>query len=245
MWLQTSGRTSAWVSLDERDDDLLTFTSYLVEAVRSVFPGIEFRTQALLQAPETPSAATAARYLINDLHQIPERFILALDDVHTIRQPEIFDMLADLLRHPSPAMHLALIGRRDPPLPIASLRAHGQVTEIRARDLCFTSDETAHLLGQMLQRDVDGDMAADWTEKTEGWVAALRLAALSLHQRGQPDALSLEIPGNSPYIHEYLLADVMAHIPSVRRAWLLRASLLDRFCPRVVRSRLPVGYRRR
>ena len=87
---------------------------------------------------------------MNDLQQITDRFILALDDIHLVRQQAIFDLLAELLRHPLPSMHLVLIGRRDPPLPIASLRARGQVTEIRARDLQFTPSETAHLLGQML-----------------------------------------------------------------------------------------------
>lgn len=231
MWLQTSGRASAWVSLDERDDDLLVFTGYLVAAIQGVFPTLPFKTQALLRAPLPPSAATAARYLINDLHQIPERFILALDDVHAIRQPAIFDLLAELLRYPLPSLHLALIGRRDPPLPIASLRARGQVTEIRARDLCLTAEETAHLLGQMLRRDIDHATAAEWTEKTEGWVTALRLAALSLHHGGQADPFKPENLAADQYIQDYLLADVLAHIPADKREWLLKTSLLDRFCP--------------
>ena len=119
MWLQTSGCASAWVSLDERDDDLLTFTTYLVTAIRGVFPTLQFKTQDLLQAPAAPSVATVARYLMNDLHQITERFILALDDIHLVRQQAIFDLLGEVLRHPLPYMHLVLIGRRDPPLPIA------------------------------------------------------------------------------------------------------------------------------
>ncbi|HSN77233.1 MAG TPA: LuxR C-terminal-related transcriptional regulator [Anaerolineae bacterium] len=231
MWLQTSGRASAWVSLDERDDDLLVFTGYLIAAIQGVFPTLPFKTQALLRAPLPPSASTAARYLINDLHQIPERFILALDDIHAIRQPAIFDLLAELLRYPLPSLHLALIGRRDPPLPIASLRARGQVTEIRARDLCLTTEETAHLLGQMLRRDIDHATAVEWTEKTEGWVTALRLAALSLHHGGQADQLKPENLAADQYIQDYLLADVLAHIPVDKREWLLKASLLDRFCP--------------
>lgn len=231
MWLQTSGRASAWVSLDERDDDLLVFTGYLVAAIQGVFPTLQLKTQALLRAPLPPSASTAARYLINDLHQIPERFILALDDSHAIRQPAIFDLLAELLRYPLPSLHLMLIGRRDPPLPIASLRARGQMTEIRARDLCLTTEETALLLGQMLQRDIDRETAAEWTEKTEGWVTALRLAALSLHHGGQADQLKPEYLAADQYIQDYLLADVLAHIPVDKREWLLKTSLLDRFCP--------------
>lgn len=230
MWLQTSDCASAWVSLDERDDDLLTFTTYLVTAVRGAVPTLQRKTQALLQAPGTPSASTLARYLMNDLQQITDRFILALDDIHLVRQQAIFDLLAELLRHPLPSMHLVLIGRRDPALPIASLRARGQVTEIRARDLQFTPSETAHLLGQMLDRDIDDQIAAEWTEKTEGWVTALQLAALSLHHRDRTNDLRVGITGSAQHLKEYLLDDVLAHLPPAKKEWLIKASLLDRFC---------------
>jgi LuxR family transcriptional regulator, maltose regulon positive regulatory protein len=230
MWLQASDCVSAWVSLDERDDDLLTFATYLITAIGGLFPHLQFKTQALLQAPAEPSASTVARYLMNDLHQITEPFILALDDIYMVKQQVIFDLLSELLRHPLPSMHLVLIGRRDPPLPIASLRARGQVTEIRARDLQFTPAETAHLLGQMLDRDIGDEIAAEWTEKTEGWVTALRLAALSLHHRDRTDDLRTGIPGRTLHLKEYLLADVLAHLPPAKKDWLLRVSLLDRFC---------------
>ena len=169
-----------------------------------------------------------ARYLINDLQQIAERFILVLDDIHLVRQQAIFDLLGELLRHPSPYMHLVLISRRDPPLPIASLRARGQVTEIRARDLQFTLSETAQLLGRMLDRDINDEIAAEWTEKTEGWVTGLRLAALARLQRHQTDDLRIGVPGSLLYLQEYLLADLLAYLPPAKKRWLLKASLLDR-----------------
>jgi len=123
-----------------------------------------------------------------------------------------------------------LIGRRDPSVPIASLRAHRQVTEIRTGDLRFTPQEAAQLLGQMLDRDIDEAVAEEWTKKTEGWVTALRLAALSLRHRDSVDNLRADIQGDSRYLREYLLAEVLAHLPPVRRDWLLLTSLLDRFC---------------
>jgi LuxR family transcriptional regulator, maltose regulon positive regulatory protein len=206
MWLQASDCASAWVSLDERDDDLFTFATYLVTAIGGVFPNLKLKTQALLQAPAEPSAATVARYLMNDLHQVTGRFILVLDDVHLVKERAIFDLFTELLRHPLPTMHLVLIGRRDPPLPIASLRARGQVTEIRARDLQFTPAETAQLLWQMLNRDIDDEIAAEWTEKTEGWVTGLRLAALALHHRDQTDDLRIGISGSTLHLKENLLA---------------------------------------
>ena len=230
MWLQASACASAWVSLDEADDDLLTLTAYLVTAVRRAFPTLQIKTEALLQASATPSAATVARYLVNDLEQLTDRFILVLDDIHLVKERAIFDLFAELLRHPLPSTHLVLIGRRDPPLPIASLRARGQVTEIRARDLQFTPSETAQLLGRILDRDIDDEIAAEWTEKTEGWLAALQLAALSLHHRNQTDDLRIGVPGRTLLLKEYLLADVLAYLPPAKKEWLLRVSLLDRFC---------------
>ena len=229
MWVQASGCASAWVSVDERDDDLLTFATYLVAAIGGAFPTLQLKTEALLQAPAAPSAATVARYLMNDLQQLTDRFILVLDDIHLVKERAIFDLFAELLRHPLPSTHLVLIGRRDPPLPIASLRARGQVTEIRARDLQFTPAETAQLLGQMLDRDIDDEMAAEWTEKTEGWVTGLRLAALSLLQRHQTNDLRISVPGNLEYLQDYLLAEILAYLPPAKKEWLLRASLLDRF----------------
>ena len=131
VWLGGLDGPTAWVSLDEHDDDLVTFTSYLVAAARARFPAAVFKTHALLQAPVPPDAAAVARYLANDFEQTGARLVLALDDIHVIRNPAVFDLLGELLRHPLPSLHLMLIGRRDPPLSIASLRARGQVTEIR------------------------------------------------------------------------------------------------------------------
>lgn len=230
VWLNGIAGPTGWISLDERDDDLLIFTSYLVAAAHSAFPQAAFTTQTLLQAPVPPSASTIARYLANDLEQTGARFTLALDDAHLLRDPGIFDLLAELLRYPLPSLHLVLIGRRDPPLPVATLRGRGQVVEIRARDLQFTVPETASLLMRMLGRDVDAAMAARWTERTEGWVTALRLVALSLLQRHDADDLGPDAASSPRFVQEYLLADVLAHLPEATRGWLLRTAALDRFC---------------
>ncbi len=230
MWLQASDCTSAWVSLDERDDDLFAFVGYLIAAILGAFPALELRTPSLLKVPVTPSASVVASFLINDLHQITEPFILALDDIHLVRKQAVFDLLAELLRHPLSRVHLVLIGRRDPPLPIGSLRARGQVTEIRARDLQFTPSETARLLARTLDWEIGDEAAAEWTQKAEGWVTALRLTVLSLRHRHTADVPTAAIHEDSQYLQEYLLADVLASLLPVRREWLLKASILDRFC---------------
>ena len=230
MWLESSDCASAWLSLDEGDNDLLTFVRYLLAAVNGTFPDLELKTESLLDAPNLPSVPLLARYLLNDLDQLQEPLTLALDDVHLIAEPAVFELVSQLLRHPPRRLHLMLIGRHTPPLPIASLRAQVQVTEIRAPDLRFTPQETAGLLGRMLDREIDEAVADEWTDKTEGWVAALRLAGLSLRHREPTQDLHASTLGDNRYLKEYLLAEVMAHLPAAHQAWLLKTAVLDRFC---------------
>lgn len=170
------------------------------------------------------------RTFLNDLDQIETPFILVLDDLHTIHDKTIFDFLTGLLEHPPRTMHLVLIGRQDPPLPIASLRAYRRITEIRMNDLRFKSSETAELVEQLLQQKIDGDLASKWTQQSEGWATALHLHALSL--RAQPEKRSIEshIEENSHYLQDYLLVEVLYNIPSDKRTWLIKTALLDRFC---------------
>ena len=230
LWLQASNYPGAWVSLDKNDNDLRTFLSYLLSAVRSAFPSIELKTQTLIEAPNLPPVPTIARYLLNDLDQIEMGLILVLDDIHLIHEQEIFELLDEILQHPPRSLQLVLVGRRDPPLPISTLRAKQQVTEIRLHDLRFSAAETSLLLGEMLNREIQESTALEWTEKTEGWVTALRLAALSLRYRDWEDDLTIGIEGDSKYLQEYLLADVLAHLSYDKQDWLLKISTQDRFC---------------
>jgi LuxR family transcriptional regulator, maltose regulon positive regulatory protein len=229
MWLESCDSPSGWVSLDKRDNDLRTFVSYLLAALKTAFPDITLETQALLEAPSLPPAPWLARFLHNDLAQNTVPFILALDDIHHIHEESIFDFLSELLQYSPAGMHLLLIGRQDPPLPVASLRAYRRVTEVRLRQLRFSTAETAALLAQRLQREIDEGLAAAWAERTEGWAVALHLAALSLQRRGTTD-LGAGIRGDSRYLHHYLLAEVLGSLTPAKQAWLLKTSLLDRFC---------------
>jgi LuxR family maltose regulon positive regulatory protein len=229
MWLESCDSPSGWISLDKRDNDLRTFVSYLLASLKMVFPDITLETQALLEAPSLPSAPRLARSLHNDLAQKTVPFILALDDIHHIHEESIFDFLSELLQYSPAGMHLILIGRQDPLLPVASLRAYRRVTEVRLRQLRFSTAETGALLAQRLQRVIDEDLAAAWTEKTEGWAVALHLAALALQRKGTTD-LGARIRGDSRYLHHYLLAEVLGTLSPAMKAWLLKTSLLDRFC---------------
>ena len=230
MWLQVSGQRGGWVSLDETDNDLHTFVSYLLSAIQTAAPDKLWRTQALLNASALPPVAILARYLLADLDQIETPFLLILDDIHYIHEQRIFDFLEVLLNHPSPVLHLVLVGRQDPPLPIASWRAYQRITEIRLRNLRFSPDETSRFLQQMLNRPISEEIATEWAQNTEGWPVALRLAALSLSNRPQSAHLGVNIPGENQFLEEYFLAEVLTRIPPSLQSYVLKTALLDRFC---------------
>jgi LuxR family maltose regulon positive regulatory protein len=127
-------------------------------------------------------------------------------------------------------MHLALIGRRDPLLNIAALRARSQLAEVRLQDLRFTAGETSAYLQQIMKKQIDGDLAAAWSEKTEGWVTGLRLAALSIQNRGEFKTMPPEFKGGTQYVIEYLFSEILSRQPPTLQDYLLKTSILDRFC---------------
>ena len=227
MWLQESGLPGGWVSLDESDNDLHTFASYFVAAIQEALPQVSLQTSALLSSVALPLPVNLARYLLADLDELRTPFFLVLDDIHVIHDQAIFTFLEALLDYPSPVLHLVLVGRQDPPLPIATWRAYDRVTEIRMRDLRFTVPETALFLSTMLQHDISDPAAAAWTDKTEGWIVALRLAALSLRYFPERE---IHLPEDNQFLQEYLLTEVLAMLPPRLKSCLLKTALFDRFC---------------
>ena len=182
-WLEVCDCPNAWLSLDESENDLRLFLIYLLSAIKTMFPDAVPTIQARANASTPPPLPVLTGSLVNELDLIKQDFILALDDYQCIHERAVHDLLTELLRHPPQNMHLALLTRRDPPLPISTLRARGQVAEVRAQDLRFTPAETAAYLQQLLGDRIDESTAAAWTEKTEGWVSGLRLAAISMRHR--------------------------------------------------------------
>jgi LuxR family maltose regulon positive regulatory protein len=231
LWLAASETSGCWVSLDEEDDDPHTFFAYVVAAVRSTFPDIRLHAQELLETRAFPPSSTVARILLNDLEQLPQRILLALDDLHHVRSLGVYEIIAELLRHPSPKLHVVLISRRDPPLPLPLLRARRQITEIRARDLRFSNAETAGFLSKVLRREIDEATAAQWAERTEGWVTAIGLAAMSLRHSKRSAWKPDNLPTDSHYLQEYLLAEVINQLEATVKEWLMTIAWLDRFCP--------------
>ena len=230
-WVASCECPSGWVSLDESDSDMHMFLSYVLTAIRSLFPKAELRTETFLEATSLPPASELARHLLNDLHQIPVPFILVLDDYHHIRRgAPVNDLLDEFLAHPPRGMHLVLLTRQDPALTIATMRGRGLLNEIRASDLRFTPDESAEFLSRMLNVIVDPTTTALLEAKTEGWAVGLRLAGLYLQGQKELKRSLQQLSGNSRHIAEYLLAEVVSKQHPEMVSYLLETSILDRFC---------------
>ena len=168
----------AWLSLDEGDNDLTRFLTYLVAALQTIAPSIGAGVLAALQSPQPPPAETLLTALINEIAAIPESFVLVLDDYHVLDAKPIDRALAFLLEHLPPQMHLVIATREDPPLPLARLRARGQLTELRAAELRFTSGEAAEFLNRTMGLGLSADDVTALETRTEGWIAGLQLAAI-------------------------------------------------------------------
>ena len=229
-WIEMSSRPTAWLSLDEQDNDLALFLPYVIAAIRTRFPDACQPTLALLKASSLPPLSVLVRRLSSDLDGLAQDVTLVLDDYHVIHEMAIHNLLSELLRHPPRTLHLVVVTRRDPPFALATLRARAQMTEIRQQDLRFTVGETAAFLKQMTGSEVADTVAAALTDKTEGWVTGLRLVALSLGQQGNVDLLLQDLPENVPYITEYLMAEVLLQQPPEIQDFLLQTSILNRLC---------------
>ena len=229
-WLDTHPMPSAWLSLDERDNDLVVFVSYLVAAVRTLFPAACAETLALISGMTLPPAAVISRSLSNELAAIQQEFVLVLDDYHVIRERTIHEVLTELTRRPPPALHLVFAARNDPALPLASLRARGHVVELREADLRFSLDETASFLREDMRLEVDDQIVAKLNGYTEGWIAGLRLTALYFQHTGDVTLLAADPKGYNRYIMSYLVAEVLELVPPAIHEFLIKTAILEQFC---------------
>jgi LuxR family maltose regulon positive regulatory protein len=229
-WLETYENPGAWLSLSESDGDLRTFISYFIAAVHEHFPESCQNTQALLKNLDLPSLEALGTSLLNELDRIKQPFILVLDDYYLIREIAVHKLIATILKHPPQFFRLVIVGRRDPPLPISSLRAQSQLIEIRTEDLCFSTAETETLLNRLLGIQIDASTVAALEKKTEGWVTGLRLAALSMRQQTDIDPKLLEPHVDAQFVMEYLFTEVFSHQPPDISRYLLGTAVLDRFC---------------
>ena len=228
-WLAAApadGRSVAWLSLDQRDNDPASFWTYLVAALKTA-PGTGAGALSLLQPPEPPSEAGLVT-LLNDLDAISNDVVLVLDDYHVIDARDVQDGMAFLLEHLPPQIHLVIAGRTDPALPLARLRGRGELAEIRAADLRFTPGEAAAYLNGVMGLVLTAADVAALEGRTEGWIAALQLAALSMQGREDVTAFIDGFAGDDRYIVDFLAEEVLQRQPEHVQHFLLQTSILDR-----------------
>jgi LuxR family transcriptional regulator, maltose regulon positive regulatory protein len=218
----------AWVSLDITDNDLTRFLLYLTASLDTVQPGIAQEIQPLLQISEKPNTEAILTLLVNALNGFPQHFAVVLDDFHVIETPAIYEAMTFLLEHLPSHMHLVLLTRADPTLPLARLRTRGQLTEIRADHLSFSEDEAAEFLNRIMGLGLTGEQVDALDKRTEGWVAGLQLAALSLQGREDVQGFISAFTGSNHYIVDYLAEEVIGRQPESLREFLLKTSILER-----------------
>jgi LuxR family maltose regulon positive regulatory protein len=220
----------AWVSLDAGDNDPVRFWRYLITACQEFDTGIGRAALALLQAPQQP-VERALTALINDLAQLPGKHILVLEDYHLISAPQVHDSLTFLLDHLPATLHVLLMSRSDPPLPLARWRAHNDLNEFNAADLRFSLQETQVFFQQTLQQSLSAESLARLEARTEGWVAGLHLVALALQGRQTPQEIEhvlLNFSGGHRHILEYLMSEVFNAQPEPVQTFLLQTASLSR-----------------
>jgi LuxR family maltose regulon positive regulatory protein len=224
-WLADRG--PAWVALDAAENDPVTFWRYVVAAIARVAPGFGGATEALLDSP-APSPGEVVAALVNDLARTPQDIVLVLDDYHVIVAPAIHEAMAFLLDHLPANIHVVMTTRADPVLPLARLRVRGELVEVRAADLRFTPAEAAAYLNESMGLDLAVGDVATLDARTEGWIAALQLAALSMQGRGDAHGFIESFAGDDRYVVDYLVEEVLGRQPEAVRSFLLETSILER-----------------
>lgn len=220
------GSVTAWLSLDAGDDHPSAFWTHLIAAIQTARPGIGASSLTLLASDQPVEAVLAP--LLNELMAVPHDIVLVLDDYHTIGSPEIHAGMTFMLEHLPPRVRLVLASRIDPPLPLARLRARGELIEIRAGDLRFSPAEADAYFNGVMGLGLSADEVATLEGRTEGWVAALHLAGLSMQGRGDVVEFIAGFAGDDRYIVDYLVEEVLDREPAPVRDFLLQTSILAR-----------------
>src|SRR5438128_3708485 len=221
------GRTVTWLSLDQSDNHPASFWTYLIAALQTAERHIGASATALLQSPQPAPIQAVLTLLLNELSAMSTDLVLVLDDYHVIDAREIHDGMVFMLDHLPPRLHLVIASRTDPPLPLARLRARGELVEIRAADLRFTPDEAAVYLNQGMGLDLTAHERAVLEDRTDGWIAALQLAALSMKGREDTASFIAGFSGDDRYIVDYLVEEVLKRQSEAVRSFLLHTSILD------------------
>ena len=237
-WVAGCGRPVAWLSLDEGDKDLTRFLIYLVAALQTlaqsgaegISANLGTGVLASLQSPMPPPAESILTDLLNEITALADNFILILDDYHTVDSKPVDDALTFLLEHQPPQMHLVITTREDPRLPLARLRARGQLTELRAVDLRFSLTDAAQFLNQVMGLSLSQADIAALETRTEGWIAGLQLAAISMQGLQDTAGFIQSFTGSHRFVLDYLVEEVLQKQPEGIQSFLVCTSILDRLC---------------
>jgi LuxR family transcriptional regulator, maltose regulon positive regulatory protein len=229
-WATTAKCLVAWLSLDPQDNDPVRFWRYVIAAFDHTCQGLADPLLPLFAAPNVPSGQGLATALINQLEAANDEIALVLDDYHAIESAQVHESLTFLLAGLPPRLRVVIATRSDPPLPLARLRATGELLELRAADLRFTPEEAAALLQEVWGLDLSPEAVSALETRTEGWAVGLQLAALSLRERPHPEAFVDEFTGSHRFVLDYLSEEVLARQPQSHVRFLLETSLLEQLC---------------
>ncbi|HEU5200839.1 MAG TPA: LuxR C-terminal-related transcriptional regulator [Ktedonobacterales bacterium] len=227
-WASQSASRVAWLSLDEQDNDPTRFWTYVVAALRHSGAPVGEATLSLLHSPQSALLPGALTTLINELAALGQDTALILDDYHLLSESAIHDSLQFFLEHLPPCLHLLLASRADPQLPLARLRARGQMVEIREQDLLLNGEEAASFLTQIMHLSLSEEEISRLETRTEGWIAGLQLAALSLRRHADVSAFIQAFSGSHRLILDYIQEEILAPLPEGQQQFLLQTSVLDR-----------------
>lgn len=230
-----------WLSLDENDNEVGRFFTYFVAALQKINGRLGQSILDLLPALSADNIQPILTELLNALVQTPQNMLLVLDDYHHMTNSAVHTALQLLLDHAPPSFHLLLLSRADPPLPLARLRARRQMTEIRQEDLRFAPAEAHQFLNQLMALDLSETAVSALEKRTEGWVAGLQMAALSLQSHADKDGFISDFTGSHRYIFDYLTEEVLAGQSADIRAFLLQTAVLDRFCAPLCEAVVGIG----
>jgi len=218
----------AWLSLDEPDNDPIRFWLSVIAAVQTCLPTFGEAAREMLHAPQAPPLSTILTTLLDEMEQVDREFILILDDYHVISDQAIHDSLLALLNHPPANVHLVLSTRANPELPLSRFRVRSQMIEVRDQDLRFTRQEASSFLVEGMGLPLSEEDVATLAARTEGWIAGLQLAALSLRKRQDLSAAVSDFGGSHRYLLDYVQQDILAHLPRTLQDFLLQTSILTR-----------------
>ncbi|HQE92446.1 MAG TPA: LuxR C-terminal-related transcriptional regulator [Anaerolineae bacterium] len=241
-----SQRLVVWLTLDRQDNDLDRFFRYLISAFQALQARLGEETLDFIQSTKSGGIEMGLTLLINEVAALPHDVILVLDEFHVLEEPVILQSFNFLLKHLPPTLHLVLAGRREPALDIAFLRAKGQITELGADALRFTNAEISLFFKQTLELELPVEAVAALQERTEGWITALQLAAISLRNQSDPLRLLKELRGDTHYLVDFLSEEVLSRQTEEVRQFLLKSAILDilcgPLCEAVVEPTAPPGY---